>query len=372
MRKHNLVCSFLGIMIITFAACTGDNTKEKETAEKGVKTALPDRKNEVSVMKLKKQDFHHELVSNGKITAGKQADLRFESSEIIARIYVKNGDKVQKGQKLAELDKFKLTNKLTQAADALEKARLELQDVLIGQGYTTDDFNKVPEEIMKLAKVKSGYAQSKAQYELAVREEEHATLIAPFDGVVANLFAKPYNMASTSEVFCTIIDTQGMEVDFTVLESELPLLRTGDRVVAIPYADAASVYEGKVSAINPLVDEKGMVKVRASVNGKGKLFSGMNVKVNIQRSLGHLLVIPKSAVVLRSGKQVVFTMDQGVAKWNYVQTGYENTDSCVVADRSESGVADGLLEGDIVIVSGNVNLAHEAPVTVMIGQQKLP
>ena len=75
---------------------------------------------------------------------------------------------------------------------------------------------------MKLARVKSGYDQSLSQYELAAYEEEHATLVAPFDGVVANLFSKPFNEASTSESFCSIIGTQSMEVDFTVLESELP------------------------------------------------------------------------------------------------------------------------------------------------------
>ena len=202
---------------------------------------------------------------------------------------MKNGDRVRKGQKLAELDKFKLTNRLAQAEDALERARLELQDVLIGQGYAIEDFDKVPKDIMKLVKVKSGYDQSKAQYELVKREEEHATLIAPLDGVVANLFAKPYNMANTSEVFCTIIDTQGMEADFTVLESELALLKNGDRVVVTPYADATSVYEGSVSEINPLVDDKGMVRVKAKVNGRGKLFSGMNVRISVQRSLSALL-----------------------------------------------------------------------------------
>ena len=41
---------------------------------------------------------------------------------------------------------------------------------------------------------------------------EHATLIAPFDGVVANLFSKPYNPANTAEAFCTIIDSKGMKL----------------------------------------------------------------------------------------------------------------------------------------------------------------
>ncbi|WP_336617911.1 biotin/lipoyl-binding protein, partial [Bacteroides acidifaciens] len=93
--------------------------------------------------------------------ARSKADLRFETGEVIARIYVKNGDRVHQGQKLAELDKFRLEQKLSQAEDALLKAELELKDVLIGQGYMPDDFSKVPVETMRIAKVKSGYEQSK-------------------------------------------------------------------------------------------------------------------------------------------------------------------------------------------------------------------
>ena len=322
---------------------------------------LPDTKNEVAVQILKKRDFNHELVSNGKISARGKADLRFETGEVIAHIYVKNGDRVQKGQKLADLDKFRLEQKLSQSEDALLKAELELKDVLIGQGYSPDDFSKVPAETMKIAKVKSGYEQSKSQYELAKREMEHATLIAPFDGVVANLFSKPYNPANTAEAFCTIIDSKGMEADFTVLENELAFIRMGDKVVITPYA-GGDAFEGSVSEINPLVDANGMVKVKALVNAGGKLFSGMNVRVSVRRSLGERLVIPKSAVVLRSGKQVVFTLKDGKAMWNYVNTGLENATECVVSDKSQKGIEDGLLEGDTVIVTGNLNLAHEAEV----------
>lgn len=144
-----------------------------------VATVLPSESNEVTVKVLKRATFEHELVSNGKVTAGAMADLRFETTGVVAHIYVKNGDPVRKGQKLAELDKFRLKNKTAQAKDALDKAELELQDVLIGQGYPVGDTSKIPADIMKLARVKSGYDQSLSQYELAAYEEEHATLVAP-------------------------------------------------------------------------------------------------------------------------------------------------------------------------------------------------
>ena len=106
-------------------------------------------------MKLNTTDFNHELISNGKLSARNFVDLKFESAEPIAKIYVKNGDRVTKGQKLAELSTFRLANKTAQAKDALERAKLELQDVLIGQGYKLEDSTKVPPATMQLVKVSS-------------------------------------------------------------------------------------------------------------------------------------------------------------------------------------------------------------------------
>lgn len=149
MKTQN--CRYLLCMAMGLLAACSDGGKEK-VAEEGVATVLPSENNEVTVKVLKRETFEHELVSNGKVTAGAMADLRFETAGVVAHIYVKNGDHVRKGQKLAELDKFRLKNKTAQAKDALENAELELRDVLIGQGYPADDTSKVPADIMKLAR----------------------------------------------------------------------------------------------------------------------------------------------------------------------------------------------------------------------------
>ncbi|MDR3261964.1 MAG: efflux RND transporter periplasmic adaptor subunit [Tannerella sp.] len=348
---------FLSLVILvlaTLVACSGSPKGEDgETVE----TVLPEVANEVTVMTLQATDFNHEWLSNGRLSAGRSAELRFESAEPVAAIYVKNGDRVTKGQKLAELAAFRLENKTLQAKDALERAGLELQDILIGQGFALEDSADVPASVMRLVRTKSGYEQALAQYQLSVYEEQHATLTAPFDGIVANLFAKPFNTASTTDVFCTIIDPHSLEASFTVLESELPLIQTGDKALITPFSMPDRETEGRISEINPLVDENGMVQVKASVGNPGRFFEGMHVRVGIRRSLGKQWVVPKSAVVLRSGKQVVFTLVDGKAFWAYVQTGLENSDSYTITD--------GLKEGDVVITGGNINLAHESPVKVI-------
>lgn len=347
------------MLLLSTGLLSGCSPEKKATGDESVETVLPSQENEVTVMTLKKTAFSHELVSNGKVTASQYADISFRiTSEPVAHIYVKNGDYVRKGQKIAELDLFTLKNSLEKAEVAMRQAELEMKDVLIGQGYSPDRMQEIPKDIVSLAEVKSGYGQSRAAYELARYELEQAVIIAPFDGVVANLESRSFNRPDGSKPFCRVIGSGGMEIAFKVLESELPLVNRGDRVEVTPFAGTAGACSGTVSEINPLVDENGLVSVRAKVNGGAKLFDGMNVRVSVKRSVPDQFVVPKTAVVLRTGKQVVFTLKDGKAMWNYVTTGLENMTEYTVT-------GNGMEEGAQIIVTGNVNLAHEAPVKVI-------
>ncbi|KAA6312336.1 Multidrug resistance protein MdtA [termite gut metagenome] len=107
------------------------------------------------------------------------------------------------------------------------------------------------------------------------------------------------------------------------------------------------------------MDLNGMVRVKAIVNNKDdKFYEGMNVKVRVQRLLGKQLIIPKSALVLRTNRKVVFTLKENRANWVYVETAQENSDSYVIVDNGKLNV------GDSIIYEGNINLAHESLVRV--------
>lgn len=353
MKNHFSIILHFCLISIFFSCSTPKQEKGNEEH-----IVLSDVANGVKVTTIEIKDFNKETVSNGTLSAAKKADLKFEQSDIIERIYVKNGQRVVAGQMIASLVKFKYENALDQASDNLKKAKLELQDVLIGQGYKLEDSLKVPKSVMELAKVRSGYDNAITQYKLAEHNLKNTVLYAPFTGIVANLFMHEHNIPAPGEPFCTILTNAGLNVDFMVLENELQRININDKVVIVPMSYSAKRAEGRITEINPFVDKNGMVRIQASLKPteEMKLYEGMNVKVHIQHLLARQLAIPKEALVLRNNKEVVFTFQNGKAHWNYVTTGGENS--------SEYLVVAGLKEGDQVIYGGNVDLAHESPVEI--------
>lgn len=336
-------------------ACSSDKEQKKED---NVQQILPEVSAEVTIDTLKTRTFSGEITSNGQLTSANIAELRFQVAEPIAAIHVYNGQFVSRGQKMASLQSFSHENKLRQAQDEVERTKLELQDILIGQGYKLKDTATIPKDIMELAAVKSGYSRALSQCKMAQYDIEKMTLTAPISGVVANLKSTKKSIANTGEIFCNIVDMHRMNVAFKVLENELGIIQKGDKVQVRPYAMAGVKMQGRIKEINPWVDKDGMVEVRASVNYHKKMVEGMNVKVSIFRSLSKQWVVPKTAVVLRTGKQVIFAYKDGKALWNYVTTKLENATEYTIASET-------LKEGDVIITTGNVNLAHESPVKVI-------
>ncbi|MDZ4058830.1 MAG: HlyD family efflux transporter periplasmic adaptor subunit, partial [Bacteroidales bacterium] len=170
---------------------------------------------------------------------------------------------------------------------------------------------------------------------------------------------------SGAGVFCSLIDDSRFEVEFGLLESELSFIKPGSSVKVASFSDPDKWYSGVVSQINPLVDEKGQIKVMAVVNNReGRLLEGMNVRVIAETLIKGKLVVPKSSVVMRDNFDVLFRVSpvSGKAMWTYVKVEMSNTEFHSVTGHKEKNSE--INEGDIIIVSGNLNLAEGSNIEI--------
>ncbi len=361
MRKNRniLIGIFLCGLAMALTSCRGGG--KTGTGNDG-KLEYSPQVNEVAVITLKKADFARQLLSNGKLVAERKSDLQFRTTGKISSINVQNGEHITAGTVIATLDRPDLKIALEASKLSLKKAELEMYDYLVGQGYSAGDTTSVSPELLAMAKMKSGYSVAKNDFARASYEAEGTVLIAPFSGSVANIKQKPYD-ETPSGAFCTVVDDRTFEVEFSVMESEYSFLSVGLPVRVSPFAKESKEYTGKITAVNPVVDEKGQISVKAQIRNDGSLIDGMNVKVIVERMIPEQLVVPRSAVVIRDNMDVLFKYtDDGKAHWTYVTILYSNGESYVVEANKDRNSELG--EGDQVIVSGNLNLADNSDVHI--------
>lgn len=359
---RNRLSFFIIMQLFAVAILQGCGGTGKENQADDAKKAYAEPWNEVEVVVLERQDFKYQLISNGKLSSSSKSALSFETLGTIADIRVSNGDWVDKGDTIAVLDRSLRSIELRSAEIELERCRIEMQDIIAGYGYTTGG-NEVPENIKKMAGIKSGYLSAENSFARASHEYAACVMTAPFSGRVADIKSRVYDNAP-SDVFCNLIDDNRFNVDFSILESEYPFIEKGLEVKVIPFGGGMQdVFNGRIASINPKVDKNGQIAITAVMeNNGGRLIDGMNVKVIVEKDIPGQIVVPKSAVVIRDNLEVLFTYSCGEAHWTYVNTLMSNSDTYSV-EANENRYAS-LAPGDTVIVSGNLNLADGSKVVI--------
>ena len=357
MKQNTFLQTTALLLLFLFASC---GNKSQSTEESG-RAAQVQQRNLVAIMELQPGTFTKQMVGNGKLNALHKAELRFKVNGEIGQLPVSNGLRIAQGQLIAALNDTEYSHRLQQSRLALNRAQLELHDVLIGMGFSPADSLAVPADKMELAKTRSGYTSAMLDYATAQRNLADCRLHAPFAGIVANITQKVHEQTN-AQAFCTLIDDSKFEVLFQLMENELHEVSMGAAVKVMPFATKTE-FIGHIIEINPVVDNNGLVHVKALVQNPGQLMEGMNVRVLVEKEVPSQYVVPKTAVVLRDNWEVLFKVTNGRAYWNYVQTVHENSDSYAVIPHPEKSTAS-LNPGDTIIVSGNLNLAHESEIEI--------
>ncbi|MBT1709982.1 efflux RND transporter periplasmic adaptor subunit [Fulvivirgaceae bacterium PWU5] len=308
---------------------------------------------------LRKGTFQAQLVSNGSLTASQKSDLNFHMGGYVTQILVQNGAFVTVGQRLALLDDFSYRQEVMRAETNLKKATVELKDLLIGYAGNAYDSSAIPPNIHEAARIRSGYDDALRDLKTARVNLAGTVVTAPFNGRVANVAFTRFTTVPAGAQFCTLIDDGEFFVEFYLMESEIGTIRLGDRIRVAPLS-VDTEYTGNIREINPVVNEDGLILVKGSIKNKGHLLDGMHVKVFVEKSILGQWVVPKSAIVLRQNQEVLFRYVNGRALWTYVRIMSENNASyAIIPDPDKGGT---IVEGDIIITAGNINLSHESSV----------
>ena len=237
-------------------------------------------------MTYKKEEFlaDQQFSCKGAVVSINDVEVSSRISEQIVMLRVDMGQRVRKGQVLLQLDKTAIEDKILKARAELEQAEYRYQAILMGQGYKGEALDQAPEKLRQKARSSSGYNTAKAELRQLEHQLSYCTIVAPISGVVSHLETDNYAMAVAGKPLFRIIDTDHLKVCFDVLENELSRIAVDTAITVIPISYHDDRHHTRITAVSPIVEQSGMVRMEASLPPHPHLMPGMTVIVILQQN----------------------------------------------------------------------------------------
>ena len=317
----------------------------------------------VKVFAARNQTLSERIVYTGLIEAWKQANILPDVGGKIAKIYTEEGNRVQKGQLLAELDTRAADLQMGQARATLAVAEANYKDAKrnMERMQRLSGENAVSEQqLEKISLAFEAAEAQKQQAQAAVNLLKHqldvSRMEAPFSGVIAARNAEVGDMinpmmggfSSSSGVF-TLMDYSRIKINISASHQDIVRIRKGQTADLTVSALPGQVFEGTVAVVNMTADpmtRKFDVQVyvdNPDLNLRPNTFGEVSVRVSTH---DNALVIPQKAVL---DNTFVFVVgEDGTARKKSVALGLQ--DSVMVE------ILSGLETGEKVVVEGNFGL----------------
>ena len=282
MNKFTVLC-FLALLL---TACQNGQKNDAAGGDKAVAaTEQPAATVKPTAKPVKKEVAPAAFSCKGTIESVSEVAVASRINEQIVMLGVEMGQRVQKGQVVARLDRTATEDKIVKGRAELERAEYQYQNILMGQGYKRGAFDQAPETIREMARVNSGYNTAKA----ALRQLEHqltyCTILAPISGVVTQLDAVLYATAVPGETLFRIVDTEHLKVCFDILENELHRFEKGNVITVTPISFPDDRHQARITAVSPMVEKNGMVHLEATLTPHPHLMPGMSAIVTLGSEL---------------------------------------------------------------------------------------
>lgn len=299
-----------------------------------------------------------QLHFSGSLDPEWQAQVAAKVDGRLEKVYVHEGDRVEKGQVLAILEQMDTDANLLSAKGSYLDAQTSLRKAETDLAryeklYATGAVSQQVVDDYRFARDNAAAKLEAARGSLQGMESKAAGTVvtAPADGIVAKRFYQEGYYAKAGTPLFAIADISTLKTTIHIPEGQVTGVRVGNEAdIALP-AYPGKKLVGKITRIAPVADLPAHTfAAEVSVDNSEGLLAGVYANVSlIGEPREQVLTIPMHAIVMRDDQQTVFVADaQGVVQRRVLTLGY--------SDDKVAEVLSGLDEKDTIVVEGHNKL----------------
>ncbi|MSM38417.1 MAG: efflux RND transporter periplasmic adaptor subunit [Geobacter sp.] len=309
----------------------------------------------VATVKVNREPLTREIQAVGIVQydQSRQAKVTAWVAGRLDRLYVDAvGETVSRGRPVAEVYSPELVAAQQEYLLAL-KSREQLKDSSIaaisqgGEGLVASARQRLKLMGVKDAQIADLERSGEATIRLAI--------YTPISGVVIEKLVQQGQYVNLGDPLFNVADLSRIWVDLDIFESDLALVKVGQRAEITAQSYPGRTFSGRVALVNPFLDPKTRtVKVRVELANPGLILKpDMFVNARIRVPLGETLTVPVSALIDTGKRQVV---------WVRVKPGLFAPRDVEIGQRAGDKVQilKGLFRGDVVAASGGYLIDSEA------------
>lgn len=306
----------------------------------------------VLATELRSERIVDSIEALGTARANESVEIKPRVASLITRIAFTEGELVEEGDLLVELENSEIRANLSVAEASLSESTSSYE-----RSRSLIDTRVISEA--ELEQLAAAMQVDAATVEAARARLDNTYIRAPFTGRVGLRRVSPGGYVDTNTVITTLDDVDTIKLDFTIPETFLAVVSEDMNIVADSLVYPDRQFGGRVDSIDTRLDPVSRsVQVRAIMdNADGLLKPGMFMTVDLQRDRGDALLAPEEAIVPEGEQHFVYVVSDGVARKQQVQIGRRVPGAVVLLSGAQSG--------DVVVTEGTQKIRDGAPVEVL-------
>lgn len=303
--------------------------------------------------KVAQKEITREYSVNGSFVASQEIAITSEIQGKIASVTVETGDQVSSGQVLATLNKDVVSAQLETAVFNLSKAEKDLQrneQLLKTGGVTTQQYEQSRQTAM----------DAKASLASIKNQMENSTIKAPFDGIITKRYSEKGAFIATGTTLFDLVKINKIRLRIMLTASEIQGVKKGDHVKISIENHPEILAVGTVYTLNVKADASKRYEVEVEMDNKinQPIKPGMyGTAIFSDLTKKSTLTIPRKAIAGSIKDPEVYIVKGDSVLLRKISINPYN--------EKEFAVLEGLNQGDLVVVSGQINLVNGSKIKLI-------